>query len=114
MLVDIVAKKFCKEKNGVAFIRRKFDRNWNVEDNSTFSFAHDIETSWLMIDAMRVLGKDCSDPSIVRRLSKEMIKNVYEHGMERVGSGYALRWEIFPIFQLEMIQKISGSILRQF
>ena len=89
MLVDVVAKKFCAEKNGFAFIRRRFDRKWNLEDNSTFSFAHDIETSWLMIEAMKVLGKDCSDPGLVRKLAKEMIRNVYEHGMVKVGNGYA-------------------------
>lgn len=89
MLVDVVAKKFCAEKNGYAFIRRKFDRKWNLEDNSTFSFAHDIETSWLMIEAMRILGKDCSDPALVGRLAREMIRNVYEHGMVKVGGGYA-------------------------
>ena len=89
MLVDVVAKKFCTERNGFAFIRRKFDRKWNLEDNSTFSFAHDIETSWLMIEAMRVLGKDCSDPALIRKLAIEMIRNVYEHGMEKVGNGYA-------------------------
>jgi mannobiose 2-epimerase len=88
MLVDVITKKLCIEKNDYAYIRRKFNRDWTVIDNSNFSFGHDIETAWLMLEALRVLGDSCPDSGLVKIRAKKLVKNVYDHGMTAETSGY--------------------------
>jgi mannobiose 2-epimerase len=89
MLVYVITKKMCVEKEEFAFIKRKFNRDWTAIDNSIFSYGHDIETAWLMIEALKVLGTECSDEITVRTRAGKLIKNVFEHGMEQIDSGYA-------------------------
>ncbi len=66
------------------FTRLFFENDWtSLSDH--ISFGHDIETSWLLVEAAEVLG----DPVLIkltRKVAVEMAEAVYNHGLDSYGS----------------------------
>jgi mannobiose 2-epimerase len=89
MLYEVLAKKFCTERGEFAYCRTEFSRSWALVNTTYFSYAHDIETAWLFLEALRVLGPGHADEALVKRLAAKMIYTVDRFGMETVGNGLA-------------------------
>jgi cellobiose epimerase len=90
MLVDVIVKRFCLERDEFAICRTEFDRDWTLVNNVYFSYAHDIETAWLLLEALRVMGDEVSDTDAVLSMAGKLIHTVYTYGFQQVGNGYAL------------------------
>lgn len=89
MLVDVMVKRFCKERDEYAYCRTEFERDWSLANDTHFSFGHDIETAWLFMEALRVLGDDVSDKQSVISMTEKLIYTVHQFGMEEVNGGIA-------------------------
>ncbi|MEX0686147.1 MAG: AGE family epimerase/isomerase [Balneolales bacterium] len=89
ILVDVIVNRFCMEKGEYAYCRTEFERDWTLANDTYLNFAHDIETAWLFLEALRVMGDKASDPEPVITMAEKLIKTVYTYGFEQVESGYA-------------------------
>ncbi len=89
ILTEVMVNRFCKERGEYAYCRTEFERDWTLANDRYFSFAHDIETAWLFMEALRVLGNEASDPHAVTTMAEKLIHTVYTYGMKPVGDGYA-------------------------
>ncbi|MDI6401521.1 AGE family epimerase/isomerase [Balneolaceae bacterium ANBcel3] len=89
ILVDVVAGRFCVEDGERAYCRTEFTRDWTLVNDRFFSFAHDIETAWLFMEALRVMGTEVSNREAVVSMAKKLIHTVFEHGLIQEDNGYA-------------------------
>jgi mannose/cellobiose epimerase-like protein (N-acyl-D-glucosamine 2-epimerase family) len=90
MLTELLVGRFCIERGEYAYCRTEFTRNWTVANNTYFSYGHDIETAWLFLEALRVLGDDVENPEPVVRMAEKLIRMVNAHGFQYVGNGAAI------------------------
>lgn len=76
-----------------------FDDDWNVKSN-TISYGHDIEASWLLLEAAEVLGeKD------IIELIKEAAVVIAKCSMEGLGEDGSLNYEFEPHENLMVTEK---------
>ncbi len=70
-IVDLLDIFFNKVKSPTNHhLRLFFDENWHPTSSQTYSYGHDIEASWLLLEAATVL----SDNSLVERIKPECRK----------------------------------------
>ena len=81
-LLEVTMSRIVDDATG--HFKLFFDNQWNSLTGHV-SFGHDIEGSWLILEAAEVLG----DPELVdraRRLAIRMAQTVYQQGLDRDGS----------------------------
>jgi mannobiose 2-epimerase len=84
MLLGLFCEKIVNPDNG--HLDLFFDENW-TRQSKTISFGHDIEASWLLCEAAKVLN----DPAWIKKtetLGIKMAQAVYEKGYDKEGGLY--------------------------
>ncbi|MEX0721321.1 MAG: AGE family epimerase/isomerase [Balneolaceae bacterium] len=81
LLVDIFADHIIDEKNMAA--TTFFAEDWTPKSGE-FSYGHDIETSWLLLEAAEVLG-DYPRKEKLRNISLGFAKHVKKEGIDKDG-----------------------------
>jgi cellobiose epimerase len=81
-MVEVVAKKLVQPSG---YAHKEFYRDFRVHAEPVVSYGHDLETSWLLLDALEALDK--RDESI-RAIAQRLGKNSAEWGFDGAGGGY--------------------------
>ena len=82
-LIKIFTDKIVDAKNGYA--RSKFSDDWKPLNTNTRSYGHDIELSWLLTEAVRVLGRR-QDPKI-QKVALLLVDNTLRFGFDQKQGG---------------------------
>lgn len=86
-LIELKLDKFVNENSRFQLF---FDENWNPKSD-LISFGHDIEGSWLLLEAAKVLG----DEQLIAKTKKvaiSMVNSVMESGIDNDGG---LMYEVY-------------------
>jgi mannobiose 2-epimerase len=81
-LVKVVATRIVQPSN---YAHKEFYRDWRIHDKPVVSYGHDLETSWLLIDAMDALG---ASNEAVRQVALGLGKHSAERGYDAAKGGY--------------------------
>jgi mannobiose 2-epimerase len=81
--IDVVANKLLQPTNYVA---QNFKLNWALVGNVFVSYGHDIETTWLLLDAARAAGRDTE--AGVRAAALAMGRHSSERGLNATTGSY--------------------------
>ena len=87
-LIELKLDKFVNENSRFQLF---FDENWNPKSD-LISFGHDIEGSWLLLEAAKVLG----DEQLIAKTKKvaiSMVNSVMKNGIDNDGG---LIYEVYP------------------
>jgi len=82
-LLQLCLQKIIDIEHGYA--RLFFTDDWKPEDSQQSSYGHDIELSWLMLEAAEVLGRP-RDPLVVSAALK-LVEHTLRDGFEHVRGG---------------------------
>jgi mannobiose 2-epimerase len=82
-LIDVVDTKLLQPTNYVA---QNFKVNWAPTGSVFVSYGHDIETTWLVLDAARAAGRS-TDPGVLAA-ALAMGKHSSERGLNATTGGY--------------------------
>lgn len=82
-LVDLVANKIVQP---AGYAHKEFLKNWQPFAEPLVSYGHDLETVWLLMDALEALNKE-DDQKIKARI-KKMGRNSAFWGYDSVKGGY--------------------------
>jgi mannobiose 2-epimerase len=81
-MVEVVAKKLVQPSG---YAHKEFYRDFRPHAEPVVSYGHDLETSWLLMDALEALDeRDASITATALRIGK----NSAEWGFDRAGGGY--------------------------
>ncbi|HEU4582751.1 MAG TPA: AGE family epimerase/isomerase [Polyangiaceae bacterium] len=81
-LVKVVATRIVQPSN---YAHKEFYRDWRIHDKPVVSYGHDLETTWLLIDAQEALG-DANEA--VRQVALGLGKHSAERGYDAANGGY--------------------------
>lgn len=82
-MVKVVATLITQSSN---YAHKEFYRDWRVHERPVVSYGHDLETAWLLMDALDALGKPL-EPQ-VSTVALAMGKHSAELGYDRDKGGY--------------------------
>jgi mannobiose 2-epimerase len=81
-LVKVVAARIVQPSN---YAHKEFYRDWRVHARPVVSYGHDLETAWLLIDALDALG---TANDAVKQVALQLGKNSAEFGYDEAKGGY--------------------------
>jgi cellobiose epimerase len=82
-LVKVVATRIVQASN---YAHKEFYKDWRVHEKPVVSYGHDLETAWLLMDALDALGTPL-EPQ-VSQVALSLGKNSAEFGFDREKGGY--------------------------
>ena len=82
-LVKVVATRIVQPSN---YAHKEFYADWRVHENPVVSYGHDLETTWLLVDALDALGTP-REPQ-VRQVALSLGKNSADYGFDAEQGGY--------------------------
>lgn len=82
-LVKVVATRIVQPGN---YAHKEFFRDWRAHAEPVVSYGHDLETAWLLIDALDALGAPADDP--IRQVALGLGKHAAERGHDSSKGGY--------------------------
>ncbi|MEY2937021.1 MAG: hypothetical protein RL033_7770 [Pseudomonadota bacterium] len=81
-MVKVVATRIVQPGN---YAHKEFFRDWRVHEKPIVSYGHDLETSWLLLDALEALGTPNDG---VRQVALGLGKHSAERGYDAAKGGY--------------------------
>ncbi len=82
-LVRVIATRVVQPGN---YAHKEFFKDWRVHEKAVVSYGHDLETAWLLIDALDALGKP-NEPS-VQKVALALGKHSADLGYDAAKGGY--------------------------
>lgn len=82
-LVKVVATRIVQSSN---YAHQEFYADWRPHGNPVVSYGHDLETAWLLIDALDALGTPL-EPQITQ-VATSLARHSAEHGFDAEKGGY--------------------------
>lgn len=83
-LIKVVVTRIVQPSN---YAHKEFFRDWRVHDRPVVSYGHDLETAWLLLDALEALG-EVGDHEAVRQVALGIGKHSAERGFDAAKGGY--------------------------
>lgn len=81
-LVKVVATRIVQPAN---YAHKEFFRDWRVHDRAVVSYGHDLETAWLLLDALEALD---TPQDAVRQVALGLGKHSADRGYDSARGGY--------------------------
>jgi mannobiose 2-epimerase len=81
-MVKVVATRIVQPAN---YAHKEFYRDWRIHDKPVVSYGHDLETAWLLVDALDALG---APNEAVRQVALGLGKHAAERGYDAAKGGY--------------------------
>jgi mannobiose 2-epimerase len=81
-LVKVVATRIVQPAN---YAHKEFYRDWRIHDKPLVSYGHDLETAWLLIQALDTLGTPNDG---IRQVALGLGKHSAERGYDAAKGGY--------------------------
>lgn len=82
-LVKVVATRIVQPSN---YAHKEFFKDWRVHEQPVVSYGHDLETAWLLVDALDALGTPLEP--MVRQVALHLGKHSAERGYDASLGGY--------------------------
>jgi mannobiose 2-epimerase len=81
-LVKVIATRIVQSSN---YAHKEFYRDWRIHDKPVVSYGHDLETSWLLLEALEALG---TPKDSVGQVALQLGKHSADFGYDKVKGGY--------------------------
>jgi cellobiose epimerase len=81
-MVKVVATRIVQPAN---YAHKEFYRDWRIHEKPVVSYGHDLETAWLLIDALDALGTPNDG---MRQVALGLGKHAAERGYDAAKGGY--------------------------
>ncbi len=82
-LVRVISTRVVQPSN---YAHKEFYKDWRVHEKPVVSYGHDLETAWLLLDALDALGTP-NDP-LVRQVALHLGKHSADLGYDKSKGGY--------------------------
>jgi len=81
-MVKVISTRIVQPAN---YAHKEFYRDWRIHDKPVVSYGHDLETAWLLIDALDALGTPNDG---MRQVALGLGKQAAERGYDAAKGGY--------------------------
>jgi cellobiose epimerase len=81
-LVKVIATRIVQSSN---YAHKEFYRDWRIHDKPVVSYGHDLETAWLLLDAMDALGMPNDS---IGQVALQLGKHSADLGYDKAKGGY--------------------------
>jgi cellobiose epimerase len=81
-MLKVVATRIVQPAN---YAHKEFYRDWRIHDKPVVSYGHDLETAWLLIEALDTLG---TPNEAIRQVALGLGKHSAERGYDAAKGGY--------------------------